>query len=95
MIFQSCIDQGCPHVMDCQIEPLIIQDKIQDITFLISRSFLLDQLVYVIQEPDEILDCAAWEIDNRPITFYIFLKYCCEDKGVDVELGIEIIDDVN
>ena len=74
MVFHSCIDQGCPHVMCCQIEPLIILKKILGIALLINRFSLLDEQIHIVPEADETLDCAAWEIYNRPITTYIFLK---------------------
>ena len=74
MIFQSYIDQDCPHVMDCQIEPLIKQDKIQCITLLISRAFLFGEQNHVVPDADKLLDCVVLEISNRSISFCLFLK---------------------
>ena len=62
MIFQSCIDQGCPHAMGCQIEPLIIQDKIQDITLLISRAFPFNEQNHVVPDADKLLDCCTRDV---------------------------------
>ena len=41
MIFESCIDQGCSHVMNCKYEPLFTQDEMKDI-------YASDQQVYPV-----------------------------------------------
>ena len=72
MVFQSCIDQGCPCVMNCQIGPLFIQDK--KIILLISRSILFDEQHHIFPEADKLLDSISLEIGNGSISFIIFLK---------------------
>ena len=74
MIYQYCIDQGCPHVMNCQIEPLFTQDKIKGIILLISRSILTDEQNHIIPEANQLLDCVGLEIGDGSIRFFIFLK---------------------
>ena len=74
MIFQYCIDKGCPHVMSCQIESLFTQAKVNGIILLISRSILTDEQNHIIPEANQLLDCVGLEIGDGSIRFFILLK---------------------
>ena len=71
MIFKYFTDQGFPHVMSCQFEPMFTQDKIKDIILLISRSILTDEQIHVIPEANKLLDRVGLEIANGSVSFYI------------------------
>ena len=74
MVFQYCIDQGCPHVMAFQNEPLFTQDETKGIMLLISRSILFDQQNHIFHEANNLLDCVGLQIGNGSINFFILLN---------------------
>ena len=95
MIFQCCIDQGYPHIMNCQIEPLLTQDKIKGIILLISRSILTDEQNHIIPDANQLLDCVGLEIDDGSIRFFILLKVPIITKlyGIPCDHKVSVIKD--